>query len=110
MFFPFSVMYILMNVRPTERAPECKSSIDAPPREPPRFRPRLAISSIACASDEDMMLSEMRRPHFSGAHPAMKTKKYNKDKIYGQLKVISMLKNNFHMITLTWVMFHFRFI
>lgn len=64
------VLYRLMKWSPLERAPLCKSMMEAPPLEPPLTRPFLASLSKALASLESISPSFTARPHFAGKHSA----------------------------------------
>ena len=56
-----------------EKAPLCRSSIDAPPFPPPFAKPFLAKSRILSASWESTILSITTRPHFVGTQPIKDT-------------------------------------
>ena len=70
-----------------ERAPLCKSRIDAPPLPPPFAKPFLARASKESDSWSLTTLSNTARPHFVGTQPEMiKTKFCNYQKMMWNIR------------------------
>lgn len=67
--FDASILYMLTKALPFDKAPECKSSMEAPPEDPPKERPRSAILRRAATSDGFTSVSDTSLPHFFGVHP-----------------------------------------
>lgn len=60
---------MLTKALPFDKAPECKSRMEAPPEEPPRARPRSAMLRRAATSDGFTNISDTILPHFLGVQP-----------------------------------------
>lgn len=71
-FLASSNLKILTKALPCDRAPECKSRIEAPPVEPPIDSPLFAMLSNAATSDGFTSVSNTTLPHFLGVQPIVK--------------------------------------